>query len=47
MFLGDLGQTSEYFDVQEIRAVDIRSFEGEQRALLIFEMSEESILTTV
>ena len=33
--------------MQEIRAVDMWAFEGEQRTLLIFEMSEESILTTV
>lgn len=37
----------EYFDVQEVRAVDMRMLKGDARTTVLFEMSEESLLTTV
>ena len=45
--MGDYGYTKEYFDIQEVRAVDIRMLKTDAKTIIIFEMSEESVLTTV
>jgi hypothetical protein len=47
IFLGDFGSEQGYFDLSEIKTFDSRMLKSDSRITFLFEMSEESILTTV